>query len=307
MPIPEPKRRNSLVCSNAELFEKASWIVRHGDCLDVLGTVPTSSIDLVYLDPPFNSGVQRQGRHGLKFDDRFVDVAAYRAFIEPRLRELHRVLAPTGSILVHVDWRTSHHVRILLDEIFGAENFVNHLIWSYGLGGSGPRSFARKHDDIFFYGRSPAYYFQAPLVPARSVRLRGRMKKATDVLEIASLNNMAIERTGYPTQKPIALLNVLVNACSPPGAVVLDPTCGSGTTLVAAIQTGRRAIGIDRSMDALAIARTRLERACSGPEAKLSKGVAGDSPIKCSTPRDAQVVQVDPHAAQVASRLARSA
>ncbi|MDA0214398.1 MAG: site-specific DNA-methyltransferase [Planctomycetota bacterium] len=240
----------------------ASWSLRRGDCLDVLPTLESASVDLIYLDPPFNSGLRRQGRKGLTFDDRFVDVAAYREFIGPRLIQAHRVLRSTGSILVHVDWRTSHHVRFLLDEIFGAENFVNHLVWAYGLGGSGPRSFARKHDDIFLYGRGPAYWFEPPLVPAKSVRLRGRMKKATDVIDIPSINNMAIERTGWPTQKPIALLNMLVNACCPPNGTVLDITCGSGTTLVAAIQSGRCAMGIDMSDAALAIAQKRLESAC---------------------------------------------
>ncbi len=226
--------------------------------MSVLEELPSACVDLVYLDPPFNSGSERRGRSGLRFADRFGDIAAYRAFLAPRLQAIHRVLAATGSILVHVDWHTSHHVRLMLDEIFGSENFVNQLVWSYGLGGSGPRSFARKHDDIFFYGRTPDYWFEPPLVPARSARLRGRMKKATDVIDIASINNMAIERTGWPTQKPIALLDMLVRACCTPGGTVLDPTCGSGTTLVAAVNSGRRALGIDISDEALAIAASRL-------------------------------------------------
>lgn len=270
----------------------ATWSLRRGDCLDVLADVETSSIDLVYLDPPFNSGLRRQGRKGLTFDDRFVDVAAYRDFIGPRLVQAHRVLRSTGSILVHVDWRTSHHVRFLLDEIFGAESFVNHLVWSYGLGGSGPRSFARKHDDIFLYGRGPDYWFEVPLVPAKSVRLRGRMKKATDVIDIPSINNMAIERTGWPTQKPIELLKMLVNACCPPAGTVLDPTCGSGTTLVAAIESGRRAIGIDLSDEALGIAQKRLERACL------------DSDIKHPTQQSSRVRRSQPRGT---SPLAQSA
>ncbi len=270
----------------------ATWSLRRGDCLDVLADVETTSIDLVYLDPPFNSGLRRQGRKGLTFDDRFVDVAAYRDFIGPRLVQAHRVLRSTGSILVHVDWRTSHHVRFLLDEIFGAESFVNHLVWSYGLGGSGPRSFARKHDDIFLYGRGPDYWFEPPLVPAKSVRLRGRMKKATDVIDIPSINNMAIERTGWPTQKPIELLKMLVNACCPPAGTVLDPTCGSGTTLVAAIESGRRAIGIDLSDEALGIAQKRLERACL------------DSNIKHPTQRSSRVRRSQPRGT---SPLAQSA
>ena len=148
----------------------------------------------------------------------------------------------------------------MLDELFGEDRFVNHLIWSYGLGGSSPRRFARKHDDILFYCLDPArYYFKPPRIPATSNRLKGQTKKATDVLDIPSINNMAAERTGYPTQKPLALLELLVEACSPLGGAVLDPTCGSGTTLVAAARLGRRAIGFDSSRAAIATARKRLK------------------------------------------------
>jgi len=289
--IREPKHRKDRVIKGTDSSQGAPWVLRHGDCLDELPLVVAGSIDLVYLDPPFNSGIRRQGRKGLNFDDRFVDANAYRDFLSPRLTQAHRVLRATGSILVHVDWRTSHHVRFMLDEIFGAENFVNQLVWSYGLGGSGPRSFARKHDDILFYGRTNEYWFDVPMVPARSVRLRGKMKKATDVIDIPSINNMAIERTGWPTQKPIALLDLLVKACCPPGGTVLDPTCGSGTTLVAAVQSARRAIGIDASDAALEIARGRLERAC-------------ESTVKHPTQR---VARARRSAERDATHLARSA
>lgn len=174
------------------------------------------------------------------------------------LHEAHRVLAPTGCVLLHCDWRTCHHLWIELERIFGASNAVNHLIWSYGLGGSGPRSFARKHDDILFFGKSNRYWFQAPLVPSRSRRMAGAPKKATDVFDIPAINNMAAERTGWPSQKPLALLSMLVGACSPPGGTVLDPFCGSGTTLVAASSLGRRAIGFDLSPRAVEVARRRL-------------------------------------------------
>ncbi len=148
---------------------------------------------------------------------------------------------------------------MLLDDLLGPDRFVNHLVWSYGLGGSSPRRFARKHDDILFYCVDPeAYYFEAPMVPSSSRRMAGRPKKATDVLEIPSLNNMAHERTGYPTQKPLALLDLLVRACCPPGGTVLDPCCGSGTTLVATASSGRRAIGCDLNPDAIEIATARL-------------------------------------------------
>jgi DNA modification methylase len=146
----------------------------------------------------------------------------------------------------------------LLDEIFGSERFVNHLIWAYGLGGSSPRRFARKHDDVLFYAKSEEYYFNPPLVPATSNRMMGKLKKAGDVLNVPSINNMALERTGYPTQKPLALLTLLVKACCPPGGLVLDPFCGSGTTLVAAAMSGREVCGVDVSPAAVRIARRRL-------------------------------------------------
>jgi DNA modification methylase len=119
--------------------------------------------------------------------------------------------------------------------------------------------FARKHDDILFYCVDPArHYFDPPRIPATSRRLKGQTKKATDVLDIPAINNMAAERTGYPTQKPLALLELLVAACSPPKGTILDPCCGSGTTLVAAKRLGRIAIGCDTSAAAVRLTRTRL-------------------------------------------------
>lgn len=239
--------------------------VIQGDCLEVLETLPAASLDLAYLDPPFNTGMAKSGRAG-RYHDHWPDVASYIAFLRPRLAAVHRTLKPTGSVLVHVDWRTSHHVRLLLDDTFGSDQFVNHVIWSYGLGGSSPRRFARKHDDIFFYGRSSRYWFAPPMVPASSQRMRGQLKKATDVLEIPAINNMAHERVGYPTQKPLALLELLIGACAPPQGVVLDPFCGSGTTLVAARRLGRLFLGIDLSAEAVEIARRRLDPVdCDAP------------------------------------------
>lgn len=232
--------------------------IEHHDCLDVLAGLPEDCIDLAYLDPPFNTGRTLAAENG-SYPDHWRGVSEYLAFLEPRIAHIHRVLKPTGSILLHCDWRTCHHVRLLLDEIFGSDHFVNHLIWSYGLGGSSPRRFARKHDDILFYGRTQDYFFEPPMVPARSVRMKGQLKKATDVIEVPAINNMASERTGYPTQKPIALLELLIKACSPPESVVLDPFCGSGTTLEAASRCGRRYLGVDINAEAILIAQTRLE------------------------------------------------
>lgn len=255
-----------------------------GDCLEVLAAAPAGFADLVYLDPPFNTGRAKRapgGRGPAAFADAWPDMDSYLEFMRPRLRAARRALRPAGSMLLHCDWRACHHLRLVLDELFGAGGFVNHLVWSYGLGGSSPRRFARKHDDILFYAAGPKYYFKPPLVPATSNRLRGRLKKSTDVLDIPAINNMAAERVGYPTQKPLALLELLVGACCPNGGVVVDPFCGSGTTLVAARRGGRRYLGIDTSGAAVKLA-----------ESRLADIVGSRRPTITSGPRPGAVVRV---------------
>lgn len=230
--------------------------VLEDDCLNALSRFPEASVDLAYLDPPFNTG-KLQSAAGAAYEDRWADLHHYLAYMRLRIEAVHRVLKPDGCILLHCDWRTCHHFRFMLDEIIGDDNFINHLIWRYGLGGSSPRRFARKHDDILFYAKGPDYFFDPPRVPATSNRMKGQSKKACDVIDIASINNMAAERVGYPTQKPLPLLELLIRACSPPGGLVLDPFCGSGTTLGAARRCGRDFIGVDRNPDAVKIARER--------------------------------------------------
>lgn len=241
-----------------------------GDWLDLAAGLPRGSIDLVYADPPFNTGAAKRTppRAGVRgraadavYEDSWPEVRSYVAWLRARVEATLPALRPSGVVLLHCDWRTSHHVRVMLEAVLGEDRFVNHLVWAYGLGGSSPRRFARKHDDILAYCADPArYYFEAPRVPATSRRLAGRTKKSTDVLDIPAINNMAEERTGYPTQKPLALLRVLVGAFCPPGGTVLDPCCGSGTTLVAAAELGRTATGFDVSHVASCIARARLDR-----------------------------------------------
>jgi site-specific DNA-methyltransferase (adenine-specific) len=260
-PLPQGRGESAVAATGAVANDFANAIV-HADCLDVLRDMPSDSIDLCYADPPFNTG-RVLNADAAAYDDRWDDLDAYLAFMRVRLEEVARVLKPHGSILLHCDWRTCHHFRLMLEDILGRESFVNHLIWSYGLGGSSPRRFARKHDDILFHAKGPEYYFDPPRVPATSVRMRGQSKKATDVLDVPSINNMANERNGYPTQKPLALLEMLVQACCPPEGIVLDPFCGSGTTLVAAAKLGRRYIGIDSSEDAVRIARDRSANLCT--------------------------------------------
>lgn len=232
------------------------------ECTDWLGgarALSPSSIDLLYADPPFNTGKRRADRAGA-FEDSWADPAGHIAWLRERLVATLPALRDSACILLHVDWRSSHLVRVLLDELLGRDAFVNHLIWSYGLGGSSPRGFARKHDDIHFYARTPGrHWFSPPMVPATSARMAGQFKKATDVIDIPAINNMAHERVGWPTQKPLALLEMLVGACCPPGGTVLDPCCGSGTTLVASAKLGRAAIGFDIAPEAVEISHVRIE------------------------------------------------
>ena len=235
--------------------------IPHVECCDWLAfarTLAPASVDFVYADPPFNTGDLKADRAGA-YVDRFESTPAYIEWLRERVAATLPAIKPTGLIALHVDWRTSHRVRVMLDELLGEDRFVNHLIWSYGLGGSSPRRFARKHDDILFYCLDPErYWFEPPMVPATSQRMKGQMKKATDVLDIPSINNMAAERVGYPTQKPLALLELLIGACCPPGGRVLDPCCGSGTTLVAAAKLGRNWQGCDLNPEAARIAQSRV-------------------------------------------------
>jgi site-specific DNA-methyltransferase (adenine-specific) len=242
-------------------------------------------IALAYLDPPFGTG-----RSFGAYDDRWSGGRAELVeILRPRLTLVHQLLAVDGSILVHLDHRIAHVVAVLLDDLFGpgdrdprrstpGPGFRSELIWTYGLGGSSSRVYPRKHDTILWYSKGAEWTFDAPRIPARSARMRGQSKKQLDVMmgpprldgdaaeasslgdvwDVAAINNMARERTGYPTQKPLALLERLVAAHTREGDLVLDPCCGSGTTLVAAQTLGRRAIGIDESPEAIRVSRARL-------------------------------------------------
>lgn len=232
--------------------------LEQGDWLSFASVLADASVDLLYVDPPFNTGRTQRAQQGV-YEDAWESTDAWVAWLRERLFVTLPKLKPTASLLIHVDWRTSHRVRVLLDELLGEDRFVNHLIWRYGLGGSSPRRFARKHDDILFYCLDPErYFFEPPMVPATSNRMKDQLKKATDVLDVAALNNMAQERVGYPTQKPLALLEMLIGACCAPAGVVLDPCCGSGTSLVAAKRLGRGHLGCDLSEQAIDITRRRL-------------------------------------------------
>ena len=248
-----------------------------GDNTEVLAELLTPSwqkkindlggLKLVYIDPPFDVGSVFHKKQALGAQD--LEVAAYsdrwgagaHSFIQmlyDRIRWIHQLLHEEGSLFLHCDHRTSGLARMILDEIFGAEHFINEIIWSYGLGGSSKRFFPRKHDTIFWYGKSNSWYFDPPLVPATSQRLKGKLKKCPDTWSIPSLNNMAKERTGYPTQKPKALLKRIVQSASQEGDLVADFFAGSGTTLSVAHELNRSWIGCDRSPIAIHTLKKRF-------------------------------------------------
>ncbi|MCY4575729.1 MAG: site-specific DNA-methyltransferase [Chloroflexi bacterium] len=269
-----------------------------GDNLAILRELTDESVNLIATDPPFNKGREvradsDRAAGDATFSDRWSwkddvdpewrtllsdicpaalsviesarlsygeDMAAYLCFMAVRLVEMRRVLSKDGSIYVHCDPTSSHYLKQLMDVVFGIGNFRNEIVWAYGLGGSSRRTFSRKHDVILFYTKSNRYMFNKPQTPAKSQRLKGQMKGETDVWDIASLNNMAKERTGYPTQKPLALYERIIEASTNPDDLVLDPFCGSGTTLVAAQRLGRSWIGIDSNASAVETARGRLAR-----------------------------------------------
>lgn len=231
-------------------------------------------LKLVYIDPPFDVGSDfsmeiEVGEVSVKKNPSVVEEVAYRdtwgkgtdsyaSMIHSRLRLIHSLLADDGTLFLHCDYRTSGITRLILDEVFGQERILNEIVWLYGLGGSSNRYFPRKHDTIFWYSKSENYYFNPPMVPATSQRMKGMDKKAPDYWDIPNINNMAIERTDYPTQKPEALLQRVIECASQPGDLVADFFSGSGTTLAMAEKLGRKWIGTDLGRFAIHTSRKRL-------------------------------------------------
>ena len=223
------------------------------DNLELLKQLPSNSIDLIYCDVLYNTG--------RKFDDYDDNLGTPEEAIEwykPRLIEMKRILKDTGSIYLQMDYRLVHYMKVYMDELFGIKNFRNEIVWKYGLGGSGNKEFAKKHDNILFYSKSNSYIFNIQYENATSNRLKGKTKKMTDVWDIPTLNNMAKERTGYNTQKPKELLERIIKASSNEGDVVADFFCGSGTSLVVAKELGRNYIGCDINPKAIEITNNRL-------------------------------------------------
>jgi len=261
-----------------------------GDNLEVLRILPNESIDLIYIDPPFNTGkVQkrtqiktihsehgdRTGFQGRRYKSIVVDSKQfidtfdnYLDFLEARLVEAHRVLAPYGSLYFHIDYREVHYCKILLDEIFGRECFLNEIIWAYDYGGRPKNRWPPKHDNILFYAKEPGKHIfnidEIERIPYMAPGLVGAEKAAlgklpTDVWWHTIVPTNSREKTGYPTQKPLGILRRIIQASSRPRDIVLDFFAGSGTTGVAALELGRRFILVDNNPEAIQVMANRFE------------------------------------------------
>ncbi len=284
-----------------------------GDNLPILVQLETElrgQIDLAYLDPPFFTGKTFRARVGFGedsrrpqdwktrsgYDDRWPDLGSYLDMLRPRLEAVHRLLAPTGSLYLHLDWRTSAYARVLLDEIFGPDRLLNEIVWIYH--GPSPirTAFSRKHDTILAYTKSARYQFHAdqvriPYDQATRRTFRGspragfgkvpdleRGKVPEDWWYLPVVARLHRERTGYPTQKPMALVERILRASTSEGDLVLDPFAGSGTTLVAANRLNRRWIGCDSAPLAVATSYRRLLLESPRPGFRFS--TAGPAPAK---------------------------
>ncbi len=261
-----------------------------GDNLPVLRSLPDASVNLIYIDPPFNTGKQqartqiqtvrsdengdRTGFGGqryatLKVGSRgYADIFDdYMAFLEPRLVEARRVLAENGSLFFHIDYREVHYCKILLDGIFGRESFINEIIWAYDYGARSTKKWSPKHDNILWYARDPQNYvfnvdeveripYMAPGLVGPEKAARGKLPTDTWWHTIVPTNSR--EKTGYPTQKPLGVIRRILLASSCPGDLVMDFFAGSGTLGAAALELGRRFILVDDNPQAIEVMRTRF-------------------------------------------------
>jgi DNA modification methylase len=269
-----------------ELLLRCDHVV-HGDSQALVGELPGDSVDLIYIDPPFGTGTTRRGR-GQMYRDEPDDPARFVTWLLPWLEHSHRVLRAHGSLVVHLDYRAVHYVKIALDQLFGREHFINELIWCYAVGGKSRRGFGRKHDTLLWYARSGAHQFfpDAVRIERRAgshMRVRrddagASYQEKTDRrtgrvyrypvssgkvpedwwIDIETLNHSDRQRNGWPSQKPEKLLERLILATTQPGDLVADWFSGSGTTAAVAQRLQRRFLVAERERAAVELALQRL-------------------------------------------------
>ncbi|HEY1834425.1 MAG TPA: site-specific DNA-methyltransferase [Solirubrobacteraceae bacterium] len=260
-----------------------------GDNLELLPGLPSASFQLIYIDPPFNTGKlqsrrtlravrdedgERTGYQGRRYRTTLLSKSSYSdsfedylVFLEPRLLEAHRLLREDGTFYFHIDYREAHHCKLLLDEVFGRDCFLNEIIWAYDYGGRSKRRWPAKHDTILVYVKDPGrYHFDSEAVDREPYMAPGlvtpekaaRGKLPTDVWWHTIVPTAGREKTGYPSQKPEGILRRIVQASSRPGDWCLDFFAGSGTLGAVAAELGRRYVLIDSNPDAVAIMQARL-------------------------------------------------
>ena len=261
-----------------------------GDNLPILKDLKSEFVDLIYIDPPFNTGKiqsrtqlkttrtpngDRVGFMGQRYEtiklgekgykDYFND---YLAFLEPRLIEAYRVLKPNGSLFFHIDYREVHYCKVLLDQIFSRENFFNEIIWAYDYGGRTKKKWPPKHDTILWYAKDPKHYtfnyevieripYMAPDLVGEEKARRGKLPTDTWWHTIVPTNSK--EKTGYPTQKPLGVLRRIIQASSNTGDIVLDFFAGSGTTGAACLEFGRKFILVDNNPQSIQVMKERFK------------------------------------------------
>ncbi len=264
--------------------------VHLGDNLEVLKTVADESVDLVYIDPPFNTGKRqarsrivavsdedgdRTGFGGRRYRTEAVEGAGsygdtfedYLGFLEPRVREAHRVLKPTGSFFFHIDYREAHYCKVMIDQVFSRECFLNEIIWAYDYGARSKRKWPAKHDTIFWYAKDIQHYhfdqsevdrlpYMAPTLVGAEKAKRGKLP--TDVWWHTIVSPTGKEKLGYPTQKPLGVLRRIVVSSCPVGGLVLDFFAGSGTTGAAALESGRWFMLVDDNPEAIEVMKRRF-------------------------------------------------
>ncbi|HEU9768066.1 TPA: site-specific DNA-methyltransferase, partial [Streptococcus pneumoniae] len=281
--------------------------VLKGDNLEILKTIESSSIDLIYMDPPFfTQKTQKLSNNKnimYSFEDTWTSIEDYKEFLSVRLEECKRVLKNSGSIFVHCDKIANHHIRLILDNIFGADMFQSEIIWNYKRWSNSKKGLLNNHQNIYFYSKSKDFKFNTIFTEYSSTtnidqilveRKRDGNSKTiykvdnngnyilakekngvplSDVWNIPFLNPKAKERVGYPTQKPILLLEQIIKIATDKNDIVLDPFCGSGTTLVASKILNRNYMGIDLSEEAINITQQRLENVIKTSSNLLNKGI----------------------------------
>jgi site-specific DNA-methyltransferase (adenine-specific) len=261
-----------------------------GDNLPILESLPDESVNLIYIDPPFNTGKNqkrtqikttrsesgdRMGFSGQRYETteigskEYIDIFDdYLAFLEPRLVQAYRLLASNGLLYFHIDYREVHYCKILLDQIFGRESFINEIIWAYDFGGRSKKKWPAKHDNILMYAKDPKNFtfntedidripYMAPGLVGPEKAAKGKLPTDTWWHTIVGTNSK--EKTGYPTQKPIGILNRIIQASSNPGDTVLDFFAGSGTTGVSCLELRRHFILVDHNPQALEVMARRFK------------------------------------------------